>query len=214
MDETKLQQFSREYLSGELREEDALEDPYLQFLKWLDDAVNAGVPDPTAMALATAGKQGKPSVRIVLLKEARENGLVFFSNYESRKGKELLQNPKASVVFFWPGLERQLRIEGTISKLPDSESDEYYNSRPLKSRIATLISRQSSVISGRDELQVDFNDAKLLLDIARISRPPYWGGYFLKPDSYEFWQGREHRLNDRLEYYQDGGSWKIRRLAP
>ena len=214
MTDIQLQRFRREYLAGELKEEEMLGDPHLQFLEWLDDAVKSGIADPTAMALATADSDGKPGVRIVLLKEARESGLVFYSNYESRKGQELDANPKASVLFFWPGLERQLRIEGTISKLPEAESDEFYKSRPLKSRIATLISSQSRVIPGREALDGDFSEAQMLLDISRIKRPPYWGGYILKPVSYEFWQGREHRLNDRIEYFQEEGEWKIRRLAP
>ena len=214
MNENKLQQFRREYLSGELKEEDMFENPHIQLVKWLDDAVGAGVPDPTAMALATADKQGIPSVRVVLLKETRESGLVFFSNYDSRKGRELLTNPMASLLFFWPGLDRQLRINGKVMKLAEAESDVFFNSRPLESRITSIVSMQSKVIPNREELLGKANALKKSLDDISLERPPYWGGYILKPASYEFWQGREHRLNDRLEYYRDEENWRIRRLAP
>jgi len=210
----RLQQFKREYTAGELREEDINRDPHLQFLAWLDDAIGAGIMDPTAMALATADATGMPSVRMVLLKEVRETGLVFFSNYESRKGKELLHNPRASVVFYWPVLERQLRVEGIVEKLPEEESDTFFHSRPPESRYAAVVSRQSNDIPGRDVLLKDFEKIRLTEKDSVLQRPAYWGGYILKPVSYEFWQGREHRLNDRLAYYQDDEGWKIRRLAP
>lgn len=214
MTDKKLQRFRREYLAGELSEDEMLGDPHLQFLEWIDDAVKSGVPDPTAMVLATADPHGKPSIRIVLLKEARASGLIFFSNYESRKGKELTANHAASVLFFWPGLERQLRIEGRVEKLPEAESDAFFNTRSLESRISAIVSHQSQTIAGREQLQKAFEETQKQAGENNISRPAYWGGYMLKPESYEFWQGREHRLNDRLEYYQSNGVWVIRRLAP
>jgi len=214
MNAKKLQQLRREYLSGELREEGVSEDPHIQMLAWLEAAINAGSPDPGAMALATADAEGKPSVRMVLLKEARETGLVFFSNYESRKGKELQQNPEASAMFFWPEMERQLRVEGIVEKLPEEESDAFFNSRPKESRIISIVSEQSKEIPGREYLLGKANALKGSRDDSSLKRPTYWGGYILKPASYEFWQGREHRLNDRLEYYKLDGDWKIRWLAP
>ena len=214
MNAKKLKQFRREYLSGELREQDVSEDPHNQLLTWLEAAINAGSPDPGAMALATADAEGKPSVRMVLLKEARETGLVFFSNYESRKGKELQQNPEASAMFFWPEMERQLRVEGIVEKLSEDESDAFFNSRPRESRIISIVSEQSKEIPGREYLLGKANALKDSRDDTSLKRPTYWGGYILKPVSYEFWQGREHRLNDRLEYYKLDGDWKIRRLAP
>jgi len=209
----KLQNFRREYLSGELREEEMPDNPYQQLLAWLEDAISSGIFDPTAMALATTGENGKPSVRIVILKEVREAGLVFFSNYESRKGRELEENPGASVMFFWNGLERQIRIEGIVEKLTASESDKFFDSRPLDSRIASIVSEQSQVIPEREELMHKFESLKISGD-EHVKRPDYWGGYMLKPELYEFWQGREHRLNDRILYSQSNGSWQINRLAP
>lgn len=209
-----LQRFRREYLAGELNEEDMLNDPHLQLLEWLEDAIQSRIEDPAAMALATSDANGKPSVRIVLLKEAKEDGLVFFSNYLSRKGKELDSNPQASVMFFWSGLERQLRIEGHIEKIPPKESDEFFNSRLLESRITSIISPQSETITGREYLSTKINVLKASGNDTDFKRPAFWGGYILKPSSYEFWQGRENRLNDRIQYALNDGSWEISRLAP
>lgn len=212
MPDTRLQRFRREYLAGELSKDNALGDPHLQFMEWLEDAIRSGIPDPTAMALATSRADGKPAVRIVLLKEAREEGFVFFSNYDSPKGKHLADNPNASIMFFWPGLERQLRIEGLVERIPESESDEFFDSRPLESRITSIISPQSKEIPGRGYLT---GLADKLSDCEKdIKRPDHWGGYILKPSSYEFWQGRENRLNDRILYAMNNGTWEIKRLAP
>jgi pyridoxamine 5'-phosphate oxidase len=214
MTDIKLQRFRREYLAGELSEDNMLGDPYLQFMEWLEDAIRSGISDPTAMALASSGADGKPSVRIVLLKEARQDGLIFFSNYESRKGAELKENPHASLMFFWPGLERQLRIEGLVGKLSGKESDEFFNSRPLESRITSIISPQSNEIPGRGYLTGLFDNLMRSAKENKINRPDHWGGYILKPSSYEFWQGRENRLNDRIQYVLIDGKWEIKRLAP
>ncbi len=214
MSANKLLEFRREYLAGELLEKDLLSDPYYQFMDWLEDAMRSGIDDPTAMALATSGDSGRASVRIVLLKDARPEGLVFFSNYQSRKGLELDQNPQASVMFFWPGLDRQVRVEGSIEKVSSLESDEFFRSRPLESRISSLVSPQSREIPGREELERKFEEIKLSLSDEEVIRPEFWGGYLLIPDRFEFWQGRENRLNDRILYALIEGEWKIRRLAP
>ena len=205
--------FRREYLSGELLEQDLLEDPHLQFLVWMEDAIRSGVDDPNAMALATTGAAGVPAVRIVLLKDARPGGLVFLSNYHSRKGHELNENPNAAALFFWPGLERQLRVEGVVERLPDADSDAFFEARPAESRIAAVVSQQSAVIPDREFLENEFKKYKQGFS-GDIQRPGHWGGYILKPNSYEFWQGRENRLHDRLRYTFDGNNWKIERLAP
>lgn len=213
MPNTSLMHFRREYLSGELLEQDLLEDPHLQFLVWMEDAIRSGVDDPNAMALATTGAAGMPAVRIVLLKDARPGGLIFLSNYHSRKGQELNENPNAAALFFWPGLERQVRVEGFVTKLPAEESDAFFNARPPESRIAAIISDQSRVVPDRDFLESRFESFKADPS-GNIPRPEHWGGYLLKPNFYEFWQGRENRLHDRLRYTLHENEWKVERLAP
>lgn len=214
MTDQKLSTYRREYLSGELLEKDVTDDPYQQFMDWLDDAIRSGIDDPTAMALATADTSGRPSVRIVLLKDARPEGLVFFSHFNSRKGKELENKPFAAVTFFWPGLDRQLRVEGMVRLCDNIESDEFFNERPLESRISSIISPQSDVVPNREFLEKKFKDFKSKTDEKNIKRPSNWGGYILIPDSFEFWQGRENRLNDRIRYSLIEGKWVIDRLAP
>lgn len=209
-----LKHFRREYLSAEMNESDMLEDPFRQFMEWLEDATRSGIDDPNAMALATVDGAGRPSVRMVLLKDAREEGFVFYTNYESRKGQELAKNPNAAVMFFWPGLDRQIRIEGTVERTSLDESDEFFDSRPLNSRISAIISPQSKVIPGRDSLEEKFNDYRKLIDDQNLKRPDHWGGFILKPLRYEFWQGRENRLNDRIQYTKVEDEWSISRLAP
>lgn len=214
MTNKSLLAFRREYLAAELKEEHMLEDPFLQFSEWLDDAMRSGISDPTAMSLATADASGRPSVRIVLLKGATSEGLVFLSNYTSRKAKELKKNTRAAALFFWPDLDRQIRIEGEVQKLDDGQSDEYFNARPRQSQIASIISDQSKEIESRQALDDKFSDMLDLIGDEEIKRPAHWGGFILKPETYEFWQGRENRLNDRIEYFNEGKSWKIRRLQP
>lgn len=213
MADQKISDFRREYLNGELLEKDLLGDPYQQFMDWLEDAIRSGIEDPTAMALATASGEGRPSLRVVLLKDASLDGLVFFTHYNSRKGEELEVNPYAAVTFFWPGLDRQLRVEGRISKTSAEEANDFFNSRPLESQISSIVSPQSNEIPDREYLDKKFAELKSG-DKTAIKRPDHWGGYILKPDSYEFWQGRENRLNDRLVYTLVGGVWKVKRLAP
>lgn len=201
------------YEKSVLLESSLAASPLTQFSLWFDEALNANVIEPNAMTLATADAQGRPSARIVLLKGIDDKGLVFFTNYQSRKGCDLAAQPHASLVFFWPQLERQVRIEGTVEKVSAQESDEYYESRPLGSRIGAWVSPQSQPIS-RDELEERTRQLTQSLG-QQPARPPHWGGYRLLPDRMEFWQGRPSRLHDRLAYQLDSqGQWQISRLAP
>nr|WP_320120143.1 pyridoxamine 5'-phosphate oxidase [uncultured Marinifilum sp.] len=202
-----------EYGKTQLLESEISKNPFVQFSNWFRYALNENIPDANAMTLATVSPSGKPSARILLLKNFDENGFCFFSNYNSRKGIELEQNSYAAVVFFWPKLERQIRIEGIVGKLPPSISDTYFSERPLGSRVAAAISPQSKEIENREYLEkliIDFNS----LNKEKIQRPVFWGGYRLIPELFEFWQGRENRLNDRIEYFLDKNVWRTRRLAP
>lgn len=201
------------YQKFELLESSAAADPYEQFDQWFQQAMRSEVPEPTAMTLATADAQARPSARTVLLKGYDRQGFVFFTNYESRKGQELAANPQASLLFFWEPLERQVRIEGRVSRIPAAESDAYYNSRPLGSRIGAWASPQSRPIDHDDladrvrELTTQLGD--------HPERPPFWGGFCLHAERVEFWQGRPSRLHDRLVYTLAGdGTWTITRIAP
>jgi pyridoxamine 5'-phosphate oxidase len=203
----------KDYLKNTLDEKQINKDPLLQFHQWLSEAINSGVEEPTAMVLSTVSEKGFPSSRMVLLKDADEKGFVFFTNYNSRKGKHLKQNPNASLLFFWKEPERQVRIEGSVIKVEASESDAYFNSRPEESQINAIISPQSEKISGRDFLEHSVND--FIKSKKEIKRPEHWGGYILKPKYYEFWQGRQGRLHDRIIFCQgQNDEWKISRLAP
>lgn len=187
--------------------------PLDQFSKWFDEALKADVIEPNAMTLATADAQGRPSARVVLLKGIDKQGLVFFTNYESRKGNELAAQPHASLLFFWPTLQRQVRLEGLVEKVTPSESDQYYNSRPLGSRIGAWASPQSRPIT-RDELEARSRELAESMG-EQPARPSHWGGYRLLPQRVEFWQGRPSRLHDRLVYQRDEqGHWQVTRLAP
>ncbi|SEN52061.1 Pyridoxamine 5'-phosphate oxidase [bacterium A37T11] len=210
----RLEDIRQEYLLKELTEEQADKDALGQFNKWLEEALISEIAEPTAMTLATATKNGTPSARIVLLKHADANGFQFYTNYDSRKGNELEQNPKAALLFFWPDLQRQVRIEGVVKKLNPSVSDHYFNSRPVGSRLGAIASPQSKIISGRKELEERLVQVKEEHTDKDIERPAYWGGYLLIPDYFEFWQGRENRLHDRITYILDGTGWVMNRLAP
>jgi pyridoxamine 5'-phosphate oxidase len=202
--------------SGEGLDQDTADaDPLKQFQRWFDDARAADLPLPEAMTLATATRDGRPSARLVLLKEADKRGFVFYTNYGSQKAREMDANPQAVLVFYWAQLERQVRIEGPVSRVTAAESDEYFRSRPRESQIGALASPQSEVISGRDVLQQRFEELEKFYLGREIERPAHWGGYRLQPERIEFWKGRPGRLHDRLLYEaQADGSWTIKRLAP
>lgn len=203
----------KDYSQSSLTENDAAKNPIQQFAKWWDEAQASEIDEINAMTLATADANGKPSARIVLLKGFDENGFVFFTNYESHKGKELLINPHACLVFFWKELERQIRIEGIVEKTSAQESDEYFFSRPAGSRIGAWASPQSTVINNRTIL--DENVQKFTNDFGEnIPRPSHWGGYRVVPSLIEFWQGRSNRLHDRIQYKKENGEWVMERLAP
>ena len=204
----------QEYKRASLLEAEVNANPLVVFNKWLDDAIKADVPEPTAMTLATSTFEGKPSARMMLLKGADDNGFAFFSNYESRKARQLAQNPFAALVFFWPLLERQVRIEGKVSKVSAKESDRYFKTRPIGSRIGAWASPQSQVIPNRRYLENLKSDYQEEFAKREVNRPDNWGGYTLMPNLIEFWQGRPDRLHDRLQYRLENEIWVLERLAP
>jgi len=209
-----LEDLRKSYERAELDEAASDADPLRQFQRWLQEALSAQLPEPNAMTLATVGADGRPSTRVVLIKGCDERGLVWYTNYDSRKGRELADHPLAALQFHWVELERLVRIEGRVDKVGDAESDAYFASRPLDSRIGAWASPQSQVISGRAVLVANAArySAQFLLD---PPRPPHWGGFRLAPDRWEFWQGRRSRLHDRLRYrLEEGGHWIRERLAP
>ena len=204
----------REYARARLDERDVDPDPLVQFHKWFDDARRAELPEPNAMTLATATPAGVPSARMVLLKAADERGFTFFTDYRSRKGQELEANPHAALVFFWGELERQVRITGTVSRVSREETEAYFRTRPRESRLGAWTSNQSTVLAGRETLEARLREVAARHPGDEVPTPPHWGGYFLKPDALEFWQGRESRLHDRVRYQREAGSWRIERLSP
>lgn len=209
-----LAQMRQSYEQAALDETHVLPDPLAQFRKWFDEAMASRLLEPNAMTLATVGAQGRPSTRVVLLKGLDERGLVWYTNYESRKGQELAANPQAALQFYWGELERVVRIEGRVEKLPAADSDAYYKTRPLGSRIGAWASPQSRVIASRDGLEATWEQEQARQG-ADPQRPPQWGGYRLVPDYWEFWQGRRSRLHDRLSFSrQPDGNWRLARLAP
>lgn len=204
----------RDYILQSFTEQEADQNPIDQFTKWWNDARNSDIDEVNAMTLATATKNGKPSARIVLLKGYDQKGFVFFTNYLSDKGKQIAENPNVSLVFFWKELERQIRIEGTVEKLTAVESDVYFNSRPIGSKIGAWASPQSAIIAYRQVIEQNFEKYRAIFDEEDIPRPDHWGGYRVLPNDIEFWQGRSSRLHDRLKYTNEGGEWKVSRLAP
>ena len=205
----------RDYQMQSLLEKDVDNNPFNQFNAWWDDALKSDLDEVNAMTLATASATGIPSARIVLLKSVSEDGFVFFTNYNSSKGKELEENPNACLVFFWKELERQIRITGKVKKVTPAESDEYYESRPEGSRIGAWASPQSQVIASREIIEENITKYATEFAAENIIRPPHWGGYIVMPEAFEFWQGRPNRLHDRIQYsLQKEGNWKIERLAP
>ncbi|MHA4895063.1 pyridoxamine 5'-phosphate oxidase [Pedobacter sp. PWIIR3] len=209
-----LQNLRQDYRAASLSEDDVDGNPILQFKKWFADAVDARLYEPNVMTLATADTEGKPSARIVLLKGFDQDGFVFFTNYDSKKGKDLQENPQAALVFFWAVLERQVRIDGIVSKVDEQVSSDYFHSRPKGSQIGAMASPQSSVIQDRTVLESKVEELSAEFADKEIPRPLNWGGYLLEPTLIEFWQGRSSRLHDRIVYQLVDGTWEINRLAP
>lgn len=204
----------KEYMHSSLSESDVDHDPIKQFGKWFDEALKAHVPEANAMSVATVDADGRPSSRILLIKEFDQSGFVWFTNYNSRKGRELEVNPYAALLFYWIELERQVRIEGKVEKISAEESDAYFNSRPLPSRLGAIASEQSRPAASREALEARFEEVRKQHG-EHPARPAHWGGYRLVPDSLEFWQGRSSRFHDRVLYTRQGdGGWQIQRLQP
>lgn len=205
----------RNHKRSGLREADLDPDPFVQFGSWLDEALDAGIELPNAMTLATAGSDALPTARMVLLKGFDERGFVFYTNYESRKGRQLESNPNAALVFYWSSLERQVGITGGVVKVDRAEAEEYFNSRPLGSRLGAWASRQSEVIETREELEARLAELEERFADGSVPMPAFWGGYCLVPTSIEFWQSRPNRLHDRFRYSREpNDSWIIERLSP
>ncbi len=204
-----------EYTRAGLAEADVDPDPTAQFRIWFEEALAANLHEPNAMTLATATPDGKPSARVVLLKGHDERGFVFYTNYEGRKGREMESNPNVALVFYWGELERQVRIEGRVSRVPESESDAYFASRPRGSRLGAWASEQSRPAANRGLLEERLRELEKTYEGRGVPRPPFWGGYRVEPEVVEFWQGRENRLHDRIVYRRTGdGRWEIERLQP
>lgn len=213
-DKNSIYNLRRSYTLKELSETSVLKNPLEQFKLWLDEAISSNILEPNAMTIATAQRDGTPSARIVLLRKFDERGFVFFSNYLSAKANDLNENPKASILFYWAELERQVRISGSVEKISSKESEEYFATRPRGHQISAWASEQSKVISDRKELERQFLEIEKRFEGKEIPLPPFWGGYRLVPIIYEFWQGRESRLHDRIRYSLVDGDWKIERLSP
>jgi pyridoxamine 5'-phosphate oxidase len=214
MDKEELASLRRDYSSRQLSRSSVAKDPFAQFGSWMAEALNSQIIDATAMLLATADAKCRPSSRVVLLKAFDENGFVFYTNYGSKKAADIAENPQVSLHFFWPDLERQLIITGTAEKISREESEAYFNSRPEDSKLGAWASKQSSVVTSREQLEQQFAAAEQRFEGKQVPCPEFWGGYRVTPESFEFWQGRASRLHDRICYERDGDAWKIARLSP
>jgi pyridoxamine 5'-phosphate oxidase len=212
--DTSIADLRQDYTLQALTESEIDPNPVKQFQIWFDQAMQAGLPEPNAMTVATASRDGIPSARIVLLKGFDDRGFVFYTNYNSDKGKQLVENPNAAIVFLWKELERQVRIVGTVEKIASKESDAYFHSRPVGSQLGAWASEQSDVIRDRAILEQRLEQLKTQYEHKEIPRPPHWGGFRVKPTEIEFWQGRSNRLHDRLRYRCDKDQWIIERLSP
>ncbi|MEX0773795.1 MAG: pyridoxamine 5'-phosphate oxidase [Balneolales bacterium] len=211
----QIAQLRRDYKADGLLEKDLKEHPIDQFDLWFDQALHSDLLDPNAMTLSTADKKGNPSARVVLLKGYDHNGFTFYTNYTSRKSRDMEENPKASIVFFWSELERQVRIEGSVEKSPRDISEEYFHSRPFESQIGAWASHQSSVLKSRDELEKTHEIIASKFKGKKVPLPDFWGGYLLRPQRIEFWKGRPNRLHDRMVYRKvEEDKWTVERLAP
>ena len=205
----------QDYTKDGLREIDLETDPFKQFKTWFDQALKAQIPEPNAMTLATSTIEGKPSARMVLLKDFSDRGFVFYTNYHSHKGQELATNPQAALVFWWAQLERQVRIEGKVCQISPQESDEYFHGRPINSQLGAWVSNQSQIVNSREVLEQRQEELIVQYEGQIIPRPPHWGGFRVVPTEIEFWQGRPSRLHDRLLYrLQEDNKWLIERLSP
>lgn len=211
---TTIADLRRDYAQARLDESDADRDPIRQFTRWFDEACAAQVVEPNAMTLATATPDGLPSARVVLLKAVDDRGFTFFTDRRSRKGEEIARNPRAALVFWWSELERQVRITGTVEPTSDAESAAYFATRPLGSRLGAWSSHQSRVIADRGVLEARMAETTARFGAGEVPLPPHWGGFRVRPESVEFWQGRPNRLHDRIRYLREGEGWRVERLSP
>ena len=209
-----LRDIRTNYQKDELSEDSILENPFRQFVVWLDDAINEKIPEPTAMVLSTLDQSGNPESRVVLLKELTSEGFIFFTNYDSKKGKQISVNNHVSIVFFWSEAERQVRIKGVAEKISEKDSNTYFLSRPLESQLGAWSSPQSQRIESREILDDNYSHYEEYFQKHEIKKPPHWGGFLIRPVYFEFWQGRPNRLHDRIEYVLSDNEWIINRLAP
>lgn len=211
---SELHNIRTDYIKSELHEAQVNQDPIQQFITWFNEALHSEVIEPNAMTLATATTSGQPNARTVLLKHIDDRGFVFFTNYDSQKGKEIAENKKVSLLFFWPELERQVRVQGTVEKIPFVESETYFHSRPRGSQLGALASHQSARIDSRDVIEQKLTELEEKYKDSEVPLPDYWGGYCVKPLQMEFWQGGAKRLHDRIVYKHDTDKWEIFRISP